>query len=495
MLKKDKKKNSIKFKILTGVWLITSTATLLFTSIQIFIEYNQDVEKTVDQFKTITLNYIPPLTQGLWEFNDNFIDIQLKNIERLNNIEHIILKSENKTIYTHGKKPKGESFRFKSYTLTQNKTTLGQLEVSLNIGNIREGYIKKAFTILLGQTIKTSIVCFILLAFFSTTFTKHLYTIIDFVKEIDYRSNLKLVLNRKEIYGDEFDVLTDKINEMQNDLKIKYEQLYDSNNKLTLSLAKAEQANIAKSEFLANMSHELRTPMHGILSFAKFGMKDIRIHNKNISAEKLENYFREIVDSGERLMYLLNDLLDLSKLEAGKTTYTISQNDIVPLVSAVMSEFSCFAKENKITLHYDSHAEYPLALFDVSSIHQVLANLVSNAIKFSDENTIITISASSSDESENNDLSVCISNTGITIPENEIEIIFDKFTQSNKTKTNAGGTGLGLSICTRIIADHGGAIWAENASDGTTKFYFTLPTKKIDDAAYNSAAKEQKIYA
>jgi len=478
--KKSKDKNSIKFTLLTGVWLITSTATLLFTSIQIFIEYNQDVARTVDQFKSITLNYVPSLTQGLWEFNNNFINIQLNSIKRLNNIEHIILKSGDKTIYSHGKRHKGESYRFKTYFLKKNNTQLGELEVSLNIGNIREGYIKKAFTILLGQTIKTSIVCFILLAFFSAVFTKYLYQIINFVKEIDYHSNKRLVLSRKEKRGDEFDLLADKINEMQDNLAEKYEQLSDANRKLTISLEKAEQANVAKSEFLSNMSHELRTPMHGILSFAKFGVRDLITKGKEISTEKLAYYFNDIVDSGERLMRLLNDLLDLSKLESGNVEYDISQNDITSTIDTVMSEFTFFAKEKNISLHYEGSMENPVAFYDTRSIHQVLSNIVSNAIKFSNENTKVLISTSLYNEHEENSfLMTCVSNSGINIPADETEKIFDKFAQSKKTKTSAGGTGLGLSICQQIIKDHGGGIWVENKKDGTTKFYFTLPIKQV----------------
>lgn len=479
---------------MTGVWLITSTATLLFTSIQIFIEYKQDVEKAVDQFKIIKLSYIPPLIQGVWEFNNNFIDIQLESIKRLNNIEHIILKSENNIIYSHGKKHEGESYRFENYVLKKNESTLGELEVSLNIGNIREGYVKKAFTILLGQMIKTSIVCFILLAFFTRAFTTHLYQIIEFVKSIDYQANMNLVLDRKKKYGDEFDLLADKINEMQNDLVNKYEQLSDANSRLELSLEKAESANIAKNEFLANMSHELRTPMHGVLSFAKFGVRDIKTKKKEISINKLESYFEEIVDSGGRLMYLLNDLLDLSKLEAGKMEYRMSAHDIAAVVNYTLSEFSSFAEEHNVLLKYDALTEDSLAFFDEHKIHQVFSNIVSNAIKFSNVGEEIIISVSSNDEDGNNSLKICISNTGVGIPEDETEVIFDKFTQSNKTKTKAGGTGLGLSICKQIIEDHKGKIWAKNEEDGTTKFYFTLPIKEPIDIVCDNDNEKQIRY-
>ncbi|MES2768753.1 MAG: ATP-binding protein [Bdellovibrionota bacterium] len=237
---------------------------------------------------------------------------------------------------------------------------------------------------------------------------------------------------------------------------------------LQLEKDAAEKANLAKSAFLANMSHELRTPMHGILSFARFGQQKFNL----VPQEKLKSYFDEIHDSGSRLMNLLNDLLDLAKLEAGKIEYTMKETSLLPVVSSVTVEMSAFAQEKELKLEVVNNIkEEDKATFDDTRIMQVVRNLLSNAIKFSQKNSVVQIVLNKTSENI-----VCeVINTGIGIPNSELNSIFDKFAQSSKTKNGAGGTGLGLAICKEIIEQHKGKIWAENLHSGQTKFVFRLP--------------------
>ena len=231
----------------------------------------------------------------------------------------------------------------------------------------------------------------------------------------------------------------------------------------------AEKANLAKSTFLANMSHELRTPMHGILSFARFGQQKI----STASQEKLKSYFDEIYESGARLMTLLNDLLDLSKLEAGRFEYAFRENDLTDVGAAIVSEMKAFAEEKHVGLEMHCASASIKGVFDNERMMQVTRNLVSNAIKFSKEGTIIRLEL---EESESM-LKCRVINVGIGIPAVELESIFDKFVQSSKTRTGAGGTGLGLAICKEIVLQHHGKIWAESQLDGETRFTFELPKR------------------
>jgi signal transduction histidine kinase len=232
----------------------------------------------------------------------------------------------------------------------------------------------------------------------------------------------------------------------------------------------AERANQAKSLFLANMSHELRTPMHGILSFARFGQMKIETASK----ETLKSYFDEISGSGSQLMNLLNDLLDLSKLEAGKFEYSMREDDLVATARAVMTEMSLFAKERGVSLVLEAGPAGASGAFDALRITQVLRNLVSNAVKFSTQGTTVTIAVSQA----GGNLAFQVANQGVGIPADELETIFDKFVQSSKTRTSAGGTGLGLAICREIVAAHGGRIWAESELGGETRFKVELPKSR-----------------
>ncbi len=227
-------------------------------------------------------------------------------------------------------------------------------------------------------------------------------------------------------------------------------------------------AERAMSTFLANMSHELRTPLHGILSFANFGMTKL----ERVSKEKLHQYFLEIHDSGSHLLRLLNDLLDLSKLRAGKMTYEYRRTDINYTVQAVVNEFESLLEEKSIRVVVNNTQALELITIDENRISQVVRNLLSNAIKFSPAESLIDIALQMDDDS----VVVSVSDQGVGIPQDELKCVFNPFTQSSKTRTNAGGTGLGLPICKEIIeAGHHGWIKAENLEQGGTRMTFCIP--------------------
>lgn len=249
----------------------------------------------------------------------------------------------------------------------------------------------------------------------------------------------------------------------------------ETEHKLLFAKHLAEAANKAKSEFLSNISHELRNPMHQILSYSKYGI------NKFDSAgeEKLYHYFNQIRQSADRLMYLLNDLLDLSKMEAGRMEYHFEDNDLREILAEVTAEFKTSLKEKQLRLIVDSPDTPQLVNCDALRMGQVVRNLLSNAIKYSHKNGHIRIACIQNQHPDifdgSDHLQVSVTDQGVGIPEDELELVFDKFTQSSKTQTGAGGTGLGLAICKEIILTHNGTIWAEQNPQGGSIFKFLLP--------------------
>ncbi|OHB56815.1 MAG: hypothetical protein A2Y07_06790 [Planctomycetes bacterium GWF2_50_10] len=230
---------------------------------------------------------------------------------------------------------------------------------------------------------------------------------------------------------------------------------------------RAEKASTAKSEFLANMSHELRTPLHSIISFAGFGVKKYAAAEK----EKLQDYFLKIQKSGKALLEMVNNLLDLAKIESGKMCFDFARADLNDLASQVLDEFEFLISERKITVQCHKSDLELQALLDPEKIKQVIRNLLSNAVKFSPVGGIIEIDMSYDDKA----IIFSIKDQGPGIPEDEIEIVFEKFMQSSKTKSGAGGTGLGLAICKEIVEAHNGQIAATNNSCGGSTFIFTIP--------------------
>ncbi|MDK2124850.1 PAS domain S-box protein [Parachitinimonas caeni] len=233
----------------------------------------------------------------------------------------------------------------------------------------------------------------------------------------------------------------------------------------------AEAANQAKSEFLANMSHELRTPMHAVLSFSELG----EAKAGKVESEKLAHYFQRISASGKRLLQILNDLLDLSKLEAGKMRYDMRPQNLLPIVHEAVDELAAICRPRGVRIVVDTPHFEPMAVCDALRISQVVRNLVSNAIKFSPDNGEVRVGFDEVESEGTHWLAVWIADQGVGIPAEELEAIFDKFIQSSKTKTGAGGTGLGLAICREIVRAHNGAIRADNRETGGALFEFRLP--------------------
>jgi signal transduction histidine kinase len=234
---------------------------------------------------------------------------------------------------------------------------------------------------------------------------------------------------------------------------------------------------MAKSEFIANISHELRTPMHGILSFAKFGLT-----KTDAPREKVQQYFTHINQSAERLLLLLNDLLDLSKMEAGMMDLNIAEHDLAKVITPLIEQMQPLAEQKGVGLRLEVTAVDLRLDIDAARIVQLVQNLLGNAIRFSPKGSEIIICLSELEPTASSGsvsirlpaVSLTVSDSGPGIPEAELESIFDKFVQSTQTKSGAGGTGLGLSISREIALLHHGQIVARNRPPGGAEFTLLL---------------------
>jgi len=251
--------------------------------------------------------------------------------------------------------------------------------------------------------------------------------------------------------------------------KLLEKELQEQAEALQIAKAVAEDASKKKTEFLAKMSHELRTPMHSIISFSSIGKKKFEKGN----TEKLGHYFQRINQSGDRLLGLLNNLLDLSKLQSTQLECALeSAIDFSAVTEACISELTPLFSDKDITINQEM-AKPLLLKGDNGLIHQVIVNLLSNAVKFSAEGKSITIRALRQEHSVLDHEAVStpalyctVSDEGVGIPDKELHTIFENFVESSRTQTEAGGTGLGLSICKEIVHAHKGHIWAENSING-----------------------------
>ncbi len=230
----------------------------------------------------------------------------------------------------------------------------------------------------------------------------------------------------------------------------------------------AEEASQAKSEFIANISHELRTPLQSIIGYSELGQMRTR------EQAKLNAMFGDIHSAGQRMLNLVNDLLDVAKIESTVGTMNLERSDLRGLVRDVAGQLA--PQLNARALQLDmALPDHPLrAKVDPMRFEQVLRNVLGNAIKFSPPGGRITVSGEQTDAGE---LHLAVSDNGPGIPPGELDRIFEAFVQSSLTKDGSGGTGLGLAICRKIVVAHGGRIDAENRPGGGAVFHILLPAR------------------
>ncbi len=237
------------------------------------------------------------------------------------------------------------------------------------------------------------------------------------------------------------------------------------------ALDEMREADRLKSQFLANMSHELRTPLNSIIGFSRVILKGI----DGPITENQEEDLTAIYNAGQHLLGLINDILDVSKVDAGKMELTFTEVDLAEIIRGVMSTAVGYVKDKPIELIIDVPTDLPKVQGDNIRIRQVLINLVSNAAKFTEEGHI-GVSARAIEHGGRHEIVVAVFDTGPGIDPEDQQKIFEPFSQVDDSPTRkTGGTGLGLSICRHLVELHGGQIWVESMPDQGSTFAFTLP--------------------
>ncbi|NET45739.1 response regulator [Okeania sp. SIO2B3] len=283
--------------------------------------------------------------------------------------------------------------------------------------------------------------------------------------EVSERSTLK-----------QSDYLEQTINQLQTTL----ENLKNTQKELEIKQIEAEAANRAKSEFIAMMSHEIRTPMNGVL-----GMTELLLNTSLTSQQR--DFIKTICDSGDALLNIINDLLDLSKIESGKLELYYEAFNLQECLELIIDLFAPKAFNRKIELAYYWHPSTPKnIILDSRRVRQILVNILSNALKFT-ENGAVTVSVSSQVISQGEkkpyyQFEFAVKDTGIGISLEQQNRLFKPFSQVDSSTTRKyGGTGLGLVICKRLVEMMGGKIWVESQLGKGSTFYFTVTAKITSD--------------
>ena len=274
---------------------------------------------------------------------------------------------------------------------------------------------------------------------------------------------------------DEFGALAAHMNQMSRDLDRLYEEQEQAAQQLRSLNRQLELASKAKSDFLANMSHELRTPLNAVIGFSE-------ALNERVFGEltdKQAEYVGHIHSSGHHLLSLINDILDLSKIEAGRMELDLGRFDLATALDAALTLVKERAHRRELVLESEISPDLDSMVGDARKFKQILLNLLSNAIKFTNENGTVRLSAESGDGK----VVVAVSDSGVGIAESDLEVIFDEFRQlSGSLDRVTEGTGLGLSLTRRFVEMHGGEIRVTSEVGKGSVFTFWLPDEPVDSA-------------
>ncbi len=379
------------------------------------------------------------------------------------------------------------------YKIVKDKEWLGTLCVKTELTEIKGQFYNKV------KLIGLIVVIGFVVAFFVATFlqkyiSKPIVNLAGLMEDVIQKMNYRI--RSKHNGTDEIGKLSKAFNNMLEKIEKHEQALSETNNQLELrvqertielklknerlfdAIALAEQSRQAKEQFLATMSHEIRTPLNAILGFQKL-LKDTKLD------EEQNDYLESIDFAGKNLLVIINDILDLSKIEAGKFDFNHDVLNVQQALSSVKELIEFNAKEKSIQLVLDHDENIPETVIgDAARFNQILLNLVGNSVKFTEKGTVKISSKLISNKA---DLVLCefiISDTGIGIPKDKLGIIFERFAQASPDTTRKyGGTGLGLTIVQQLLTLQGGKISVESEEGKGSTFTFYLPFAKATPGA------------
>ena len=472
-------------KIFIGYVLIA----ILFTGYHIFAQYNLAKENTIKDMQAVEKDFYGALSNSIWHFDEEQIKASSEAIYASSGIVGISIISANDEVFiqtgTLALKDKGYTeyifeksdqvtfskelieHSFELYNLDGSDELLGKVSIYTSVDAIYD-IVEKSLYFIVIYNIVIIVSLWILFSYFANKLlTKPLSYIIQATKEFDIEAEHKeITLDDNKNYG-ELNILINKFNKMSQRNNDTYEKLKD------LSLLQEQQkqelivANKAKDDFLANVSHELKTPLNSINLLSSTMMKN----RQQDLDEKYVKSLTIINSCGHDLLSLINDILDISKLEAGKLEADFDMCDVQNLFKNMVEMFNPQIKQKGLNFAYSCDASLSQIYTDEKRIKQVIKNLLSNAVKFTSNGDIKFVIQDMGEY-----INILVKDDGIGISKEKQKHIFDRFKQADTSTTRKyGGTGLGLAISKELVDLINGEILLESNINQGCKFTLKIP--------------------
>lgn len=456
------------FMILVFTVLVATSLSFL----QLYREFKQEIAGIDHHLDELTAYNRESITRALWHNEDNLLESILTGLVKHSDVQTVRLLENNMPRF---EKRDGEANNTRLIKLPLEVTQdgdhypLGVLEIvgtyDLAYRHLEERLVSTFTT----NAIQGLLILGFMYLLLHRMFVRHLYAIVDFTRAFDFRQSAQLlVLAKKKRHEppDEIDDLTSGINNM-------IQRLLDSVQQLEAARDEAELANQAKSMFLSSMSHELRTPLNAILGFSQVLMLDPQQRLSDEQKDQLEH----ILKGGEHLLELINQVLDLAKIEAGTLTVSIENVDPSLVIRDCLKMTEAMIGPRNIRVINKCPGQLPLIRADLVRFKQTLLNLLSNAVKYNVDDGSITISA---ETEEDGMLRLSISDTGVGIARNKQASLFQPFARLGAENGTIEGTGIGLSISRELMQMMNGEIeFTSMEGHGSTfSIHFPLSTEE-----------------
>ncbi|UTJ07875.1 HAMP domain-containing sensor histidine kinase [Arcobacter roscoffensis] len=488
-------RHTIGFLLFKKIFLAYLLFVVLFTSFQIYTEYNfakklikKDLINTEQSFKTV-------LAKTVWVFDKKKIDEQVQAIIDAKTVKGIVILTPfNEFISVKGKIlpkfSKIDKFVFENTTLEnieydtnlishsfelknfENKSeeVLGTVTLFVPKNQIAELTQEAISLILINVIVSALMLWFLFIYFANKLLTEPLNKMIEATNDYDVQEFNEINIEFDDKKHNELNTLAQTFNQMSrriNEAYINMKQLTMIQDKQKHDL---ENANKYKTDFLANMSHELKTPLNSINVISSVMMK-----NKDDSLDQKQVQNLKIINNcGNDLLFLINDVLDISKLEAGELTLDYTQVNMCDLMHSIKDMFAPQVQEKNLEFVFNCDSNIGDVYTDPNRVKQIIKNLLSNALKFVKNGEVKLLVKDSE-----NSVEILVKDSGIGIAQEKLDHIFDRFKQADGSTTRKyGGTGLGLSICKELLVLLGGDISVKSKVDVGSIFRVLIPKNK-----------------